>query len=168
MFIGISYSKCFWSFSFVISTNEIASVDSFFLHKFCIKGIYSIKSNNVTSLTNKRIIGVNWPRLRVVPHFSSGIVERAKRQREWKSPHARKGETRRGERKMLGQTSNLGRVRSINWIRSKNNLSSERAKYLPHFSLSPPRVAFSRVGWFSRALEFRSLYYPWGKMGDCS
>ena len=37
---------------------------------------------------------------------------------------------------------------------------------VPHFSLSPPRVAFSRVEWFSRALEFRSLYYPWGKMGD--
>ena len=26
-------------------------------------------------------------------------------------------------------------------------------------------AAFSRVGWFSRALGFRSLYYPWGKMG---
>ena len=23
----------------------------------------------------------------------------------------------------------------------------------------------SRVGWFSRALAFRSLYYPWGKVG---
>ena len=32
-----------------------------------------------------------WIRLRVVPHFSSGIVERAKRERAWKSPHARKG-----------------------------------------------------------------------------
>ena len=32
---------------------------------------------------------------------------------------------------------------------------------VPHFSLFPPRVAFSRVGWFSRALAFRSLYYPW-------
>ena len=34
-----------------------------------------------------------WPidaRLRVVPHFSLGIVERAKRERAWKSPHARK------------------------------------------------------------------------------
>ena len=39
-------------------------------------------------------------RLRVVPHFSSGIVGRAKRERAWKSPHARKGDTRRGERKM--------------------------------------------------------------------
>ena len=26
--------------------------------------------------------------LRVVPHFSSGIVERATRERGWKSPHA--------------------------------------------------------------------------------
>ena len=34
-------------------------------------------------------------RLQVVSHFSSGIVERAKRERAWKSPHARKGDTRR-------------------------------------------------------------------------
>ena len=32
-------------------------------------------------------------RLRVVPHFSSGIVKRAKRERTWKSPHARKRDT---------------------------------------------------------------------------
>ena len=63
-------------------------------------------------------------RLREVPHFSSGIVERAKRDHAWKSTHARKGDT--------------------------------------------PRVAYSRVGWFSRALAFHSLYYPWGKMGDYS
>ena len=31
-------------------------------------------------------------RLQVVHHFSSGIGERAKRERAWKSPHARKGE----------------------------------------------------------------------------
>ena len=37
-------------------------------------------------------------RLRVVPHFSSGIVERPKRERARKSPpHARKGDTRRGD-----------------------------------------------------------------------
>ena len=40
-------------------------------------------------------------RLWVVPHFSSGIVERVKRERAWKSPHARKGDMRRGERKMV-------------------------------------------------------------------
>ena len=39
-------------------------------------------------------------RLPVVPHFSSEIVEWAKRERAWKSPHAGKGDTRRGERKM--------------------------------------------------------------------
>ena len=56
-------------------------------------------------------------RLQVVPHFSSGIVERAKRERTWKSPHLRKGNT--------------------------------------------------HVGWFSRALAFCSLYYPW-KIRDYS
>ena len=54
-------------------------------------------------------------RLRVVPHFSSGIVENLITSHDWKA-------TRRP-------------------------------------------VAFSRVRWFSRALAFRSLYYPWGKMG---
>ena len=32
-------------------------------------------------------------------------------------------------------------------------------------ALFPPRVTFSRVGWFSRMLAFRSFYYPWGQMG---
>ena len=48
-------------------------------------------------------------------------------------------------------------------------------EYCPPFFLknsraseTQARVAFSRVGWFSRALAFRSLYYPWGKMGDYS
>ena len=39
---------------------------------------------------------------------------------------------------------------------------------VPYFSLSPRRVALSCVGWFSQVLAFRSLYYPWGKMGDYS
>ena len=50
---------------------------------------------------------LRWPvspdriaRLREVPHFSSGIVDRAKLERAWKSAHSRKGDTRRGERKM--------------------------------------------------------------------
>ena len=42
-------------------------------------------------------------RLRVVPHFSSGIVERAKRERTWKSPHARKA-SHGGEREKWGTT----------------------------------------------------------------
>ena len=32
-----------------------------------------------------------------VPHFPSEIVEPAKREHAWKSPHARKGKTRRGD-----------------------------------------------------------------------
>ena len=76
-------------------------------------------------------------RLRGLPHFPSGIVEREnKGESAWKSPNAKKDDTQRGER--------------------------------THFSLSPPRVAFSRVGWFSHALALRSLYYPWWKMGDYS
>ena len=39
-------------------------------------------------------------RLRVVPHFSSEIVEQAKCEHAWKSPHVRKGGTRREEREM--------------------------------------------------------------------
>ena len=30
------------------------------------------------------------------------------------------------------------------------------------------RESFPLVGWFSRALAFRTLYYPWGKIGDHS
>ena len=41
------------------------------------------------------VIPIPWhPRLQVVPHLSSGIIEQAKRERAWKSPHARKA--RRG------------------------------------------------------------------------
>ena len=40
-------------------------------------------------------------RLRVVPHFPSGIVERAKCERAWKSALARKGDTRREEGKIV-------------------------------------------------------------------
>ena len=44
---------------------------------------------------NKTIVESGWIyrlcRLRVVPHFSSGIVERAKRERAWKSTTATRG-----------------------------------------------------------------------------
>ena len=50
-------------------------------------------------------------RLRVVPHLSAGIVARAKRERAWKSPHARKGDTLRGERKMRGKKDTWSQVR---------------------------------------------------------
>ena len=35
----------------------------------------------------------------------------------------------------------------------------------PSFFSLPAASRFPRVGWFSRALAFRLLYYPWGKMG---
>ena len=35
---------------------------------------------------------------------------------------------------------------------------------VPHFSL-PTASRLSPVGWFSRVLRFRLLYYPWGKIG---
>ena len=38
-------------------------------------------------------------RRRVVPHFSSGTVQRPKRGRSWRSSHARIGDTRWGERR---------------------------------------------------------------------
>ena len=44
---------------------------------------------------NKNTNDIFQSRLQVVPHFSSRIVERAKRERAWKSPHARKGDTPR-------------------------------------------------------------------------
>ena len=60
-----------------------------------------ILSKRVFFITQSFILlALSENRLRVVPHFSSGIVEWAKRERAWKSPHARKGDTRRGERKM--------------------------------------------------------------------
>ena len=58
-------------------------------------------------------------------------------------------------------------VVSTKWQIYKEEIGNYWLK-VPHFSLSPLRVAFSRMGWFSRALAFRSLYYPWGKMGDYS
>ena len=96
---------------------------------FCILLARTI-CKRVHLFKNRRLLFAVWifckpinnayDRLRVVPHFSSGIVERAKRERAWKLPHARKGDTRRGER---------------------------------IFSLSLSRVAFFRVGWFSRPLR---------------
>ena len=73
-----------------------------------------------------------WVRLRVVPHFSSGIVERAKRERAWKSPHARKGYTRRVAFSRVGWSLALlsleekwGTTRSLLMGRSVILLTSE-------------------------------------------
>ena len=65
-------------------------------------------------------------RLRVVPHFSSGIVERAKRERAWKSPYARKGgdfhaRSRFARSTILegkwGTTPSLSTMPCFSWVR---------------------------------------------------
>ena len=54
----------------------------------------------------KRTTQPGYRRLRVAPHFSSGIVERAKHKRAWKSPHARKAR-RGGEREKWKTTDKV-------------------------------------------------------------
>ena len=114
----------------------------------------------------------NYPhRLRVVPHFSSGIVERS-----WKSPHARKAR-RGGEREkwklvsgfsfacnkyppqFTDDKSNDSSIRegipldALNWfgrgyeLHTPKSVGREGSKawalsVVPHFSLSPLRLAF--------------------------
>ena len=49
-----------------------------------------LELNSKRLYQKKKKVVVLCSRLRVVPHFSSGIAERAKRERACKSPHARK------------------------------------------------------------------------------
>ena len=98
-------------------------------------------------------------RLRVVPHFSSGIVERA-----WKSLHARKAR-RGGEREKWGTTDKAqpfdpSRPTDFGVWSSEHIMSS-------YFSLPAACRLSSRGVIFTRA-RVRSLYYPWGQMGDYS
>ena len=66
--------------------------------------LFPCKMNALYTLTQLEWKGrTNLCRLRVVPHFPSGIVERAKRKRTWKSPNAKKAR-RRGEREKWGTT----------------------------------------------------------------
>ena len=51
---------------------------------------------------------------------------------------------------------------------SERNASARETHRTREKALSPLRVAFSCVGWFSRTLAFCSLYCPWGKMRDYS
>ena len=139
----------FWAIQSTFTSLEMHSERRY---KICIcsvilRELQSFRNYKGFSIIFPKILDAIWriARLQVVPHFSSEIVKRAKRERAWKSPHARKGDTRVGES-------------SKAWA----------LFVVPHFPLSPPRVAFSRVVWSSRALVFRSLYCPWGKMGDYS
>ena len=55
------------------------------------KNTSHVIGNRFIQISNKNVQSSreSMDRLRVVPHFSSRIVERAKRERAWKSPHAR-------------------------------------------------------------------------------
>ena len=75
---------------------KIPNWNQWSLEPFCNN--YCSHDNKIIMITVIMIITII--RLRVVPCFSWGIVEWAKCKREWKSPHARKGDMRRGERKM--------------------------------------------------------------------
>ena len=88
----------------------IETINTFIHFRSCSKTIPDPRPKWVKSIpvfrAKRRKNRIVWSgtclyRLRVVPHFSSGIVERAKRERAWKLPHARKGDTRLGKRKSL-------------------------------------------------------------------
>ena len=86
----------------------------------------------------------------IVPHFSSGIVEQAKRERAWKSPHAKKGDTRAACRLFLRRLIFTS--------------ASSQAIFTPPFPLPPlqPRPqGFSLKKWVGTRLP---PLYVWVKL----
>ena len=65
-------------------------------------------------------------RLRVVSHFSSGIVEQAEHERTWKSPHTRKGHC-----KWLGGAKIWHLARSLGFSRNVPKPSKHLQHHLP-------------------------------------
>ena len=96
------------------------------------------------------------PTTRVVPHLSSGIVERAKRERTWKSPHARKGDTRRGERKIIFSLPKKQLCRSITLF------STFLWRPLHDYDLKPPNLTFYE-GRGHTTSNFPSSIWTWIK-----
>ena len=113
-------------------------------------------------------------RLRVVPHFSTGIVERAKRERAWKSPHPRKGDTRRGERKMRDyrQSPSFWPF-TADWFCSVSLRKNVGLLVASFFSLSAACRLFSRGVIFTPArvslalLSLRNNALPIGRNAYC-
>ena len=109
-------------------------------------------------------------RVRVVPHLSSGIVERAKRERAWKSPHARKGDMRRGERKMRDYRQSPSYwpfTANQSFALWEQRISSKAwaLSVVTHFSLSPPRLDFLAWGDFHARSRFARSAIPEEKWG---
>ena len=115
----------------------------------------------------------NWARdpfcrLRVVPHFSSGIAERAKCEWAWKSPHARKGDTRRGERKTRDyrQSPSVANLILLSPRRVPPFLAWGDFHTCLHFARSTipeekwgTTRSLSFLGWFAKT-RYRKLFFP--------
>ena len=107
------------------------------------------RKSQVLWLTTKKKILKSF-RLRVVPHFSSGIVERAKRERARKSPHARKGDTRVGWFSRLASST----IPEEKWGTTRSLKSLVNSAYL----LRSAFVVFTRV----RSLSHKFTYHMKG------
>ena len=119
-------------------------------------------------------------RLREVPHFSSGIVERAKRERAWKSPHARKA-IRGGKRgKIFSLFSVVSWCCGHQWRNTKDwkdteqyphlNTKANKQYFLQHqetplFSLSSRVSSFLAWGDFHARSRFIRSTIPEEKWG---
>ena len=84
----------FETFERIIDKIDAENLELYLMGDLNCNLLSEVVSNNSSHLLNIiDIYGLTQliTRLRVVPHFYSGIVEWAKRERTWKSPHARKG-----------------------------------------------------------------------------
>ena len=115
----------------------------------------------------------NKHRLRVVLHFSSGIVEWGKREHAWKSPHVRKGDTWRGERKMRDYRQSprfwpftADWFWSVKFVSPSKSIKFIQWESFPHFSLSPRHMSpFLTWGDFHARSRFPHSTIPEEKWG---
>ena len=107
MFDWVMHAACSLYWSWIVSFKKVSyfGQTTKLIKVVLSEGAFSYLGNHYrkTFWHQKSFISYGKSRLRVVPHFFSGIVERAKRERTWKSPHVRKGDTGRGD-KIWGTT----------------------------------------------------------------
>ena len=106
------------------------------LHNHCFQFLLGI------TIVQEKIDVNSYHKLREVPHFSSGILKWAKRERVWKSPHARKEDTcglfsvrkrtcfRPRNSKIVYQNSRLSTIPifnmiKVNWYDNRGKISSQ-------------------------------------------
>ena len=88
MWSSVEINKLIFTWSKNEKLHRKNNVNDKIFHCFCQK----IENKIIRDNHNSYYVHCK-SRLRVVPLFSSGIVERAKPERRWKSPDARKGDT---------------------------------------------------------------------------